>query len=67
MRMYFFDATVRVQHEGRSVEVVLYKAARAEDELTARRAVLNRFFEGGFQVVRLERVEERSPDVSMDR
>jgi hypothetical protein len=38
--------------------VVVYKAARACDELTARRKILNQFLNRGFQVVRIDRVKE---------
>jgi hypothetical protein len=58
-RMYFFDVTLKVLHEDCPAKVVLYKGARARDELTARRIILNQFFDRGFQVVRLDRVQER--------
>ena len=38
---------------------MVYKAARAFNELSARRVLLNQFLAGGFQVVRIDRVEER--------
>jgi hypothetical protein len=38
---------------------VVYKGARAVDELTARRILLNQFLAGGFQVVRIARVVEQ--------
>lgn len=60
MTMYFFDVTLRVVENGEPFDLVLYKAARAQDELSARRAILNRYLKGGFQVRRLERVAERS-------
>ena len=60
MRMYFFDVTVKVMHRDSPKKVVVYKAARALDELTARRLILNQFLAGGFQVVRIDRVGERS-------
>jgi glycosyltransferase A (GT-A) superfamily protein (DUF2064 family) len=59
MRMYFFDVTLKVKHDDVSEKVVVYKAARAFNELSARRVVLNPFLAGGFQVVRIDRVEER--------
>jgi hypothetical protein len=58
MRTYFFDVTVKVLHEGDPMKTVLYRGARAQDELAARRIVLNQLLEGGFQVVRLDRVRE---------
>ena len=58
MRMYFFDVTVKVIHRDFPEKVVVYKAARAVDELTARRIILNQFLAGGFQVVRIDRVGE---------
>ena len=66
MRIHFFDVTVKVEHDGRPLRAVLYKAARAESELAARRIVLNQYLEAGFQVLRLERVPERSPDLLGD-
>lgn len=57
-RMFYFDVTVRVAHEGRPIDVSLTKGARAADGLTARRAVLGRFLDRGFQVLRLEPVAE---------
>jgi len=59
MRMYFFEVTVKVMHRDFPEKVVVYKAARALDELTARRIILNQFLAGGFQVVRIDRVSER--------
>jgi hypothetical protein len=59
MRIYFFDVTVKVMHDDVSQKVVIYKAARAIDELTARRKILNQLLEGRFQVVRIDRVPER--------
>ena len=59
MRMYFFDVTLKVVHQGVPEKVVVYKAARAFNELSARRVLLNQFLAGGFQVVRIDRVEER--------
>jgi hypothetical protein len=64
MRMHFFDVTIKVEHQGRPIETVLYKGARAGDELTARRIILNRYLESGFRVVRLERVDERAPEAT---
>jgi hypothetical protein len=66
MRMYFFAVTVKVEHEGRPMEAVLYKAARAGGELAARRAILERYLEAGFVVARIDRVEERTPEVLGD-
>jgi hypothetical protein len=63
MRMFFFDVTLRVVHEGRPTDVVLYKGARARDELAARRAVLGRYHDAGLQVLRLGRAAERSRGV----
>jgi hypothetical protein len=60
MRMYFFDVTLKVENRGLPMKTVLYKGARARDELTARRIILYQFLEGGFQVVRIDRVPERS-------
>ena len=59
MQMFFFDVKLKVLYEGRPSKAVLYKGARAGDELAARRIVLNQFLDGGFQVVRLDRVGER--------
>jgi hypothetical protein len=59
MHMYFFDVTVKVMHEDGPGKVVLYKAARARDELTARRKILEQLLQGRFQVVRIDRVPER--------
>jgi hypothetical protein len=59
MFTYFFDVTVKVTHHDVPIKVVLYKGARASDELTARREILNRLLEGRFQVVRIDRVRER--------
>ena len=61
MRMHFFHVTIKVEHQGRPMEPILYKGARAGDELTARRIILDRYLERGFRVVRLERVGERTP------
>ncbi len=60
MHMYFFDVTVKVMHQDVPGKVVLYKGARAVDELTARRKILNRFLDRRFQVVRIDRVRERT-------
>jgi hypothetical protein len=57
--MYFFDVTLKVVHQGVPEKVVVYKAASAFNELSARRVLLNQFLAGGFQVVRIDRVEER--------
>jgi hypothetical protein len=59
MRMYFFDVTVKVMHRDVPDKVVLYKGARARDELAARRKILDQFLERRFQVVRIDRVSER--------
>lgn len=59
MRSYFFDVTVKVMSGGVPEKVVVYRAARALRELNARRMVLEPFLAGGFQVVRIDRVEER--------
>jgi hypothetical protein len=59
MRMYFFDVTVKVMHHDVPEKVVIYKGARARDELTARRKILNQLLEKRFQVVRIDRVPER--------
>jgi hypothetical protein len=61
MKMYFFDVTIKVENCGVPVKTVLYKGARGWNELNARRVILNQFLEGGFQVVRIDRVAERSP------
>lgn len=66
MTLYYFDVTIRVHHEGMAIDTVVYKAARADDELTARRCVLNRYLTAGFQVVRLRRVIERTPHGAVD-
>jgi hypothetical protein len=55
MSLYFFDVTVRVVHDGRPTDVVLRKAARAASEHQARRAVLDRYLDAGFQVAKLRR------------
>jgi hypothetical protein len=60
MKMYFFDVTLKVDDHGIPTKTVIYKGARAWNELTARRIVLYQFLEGGFQVVRIDRVPERS-------
>jgi hypothetical protein len=60
MRMFFFDVMLRAVHEGRPIDVLLYKGVRAADELTARRAVLGRFLDDGLQVLRLGHAAERS-------
>lgn len=65
MRMYFFDVTVRVEHRGLPIDPILYKGARACDELTARRLVLNQYLKSGFRVVRLDRVDERVPRATL--
>jgi hypothetical protein len=59
MRMYFFDVTVKVTHHDVPDKVVIYKGARAPDELTARRMILNQLLDKRFQVVRIDRVPER--------
>jgi hypothetical protein len=59
MRMFYFDVIVKVTHDEISHTVVLFKGARAADELTARRKVLDRLLEKRFQVVRIDRVRER--------
>jgi hypothetical protein len=59
MRMYFFDVTVKVMHNGIHEKVVFYKAARGFRELAARRVILNQLLAAGFQVARIDRVEER--------
>ena len=55
MKMYFFDVTIKVENRGVPIKTVLYKAPGVE---RAQRApgVLNQFLEGGFQVVRIDRV-----------
>ncbi|MGE3818064.1 MAG: hypothetical protein AB7I30_01390 [Isosphaeraceae bacterium] len=60
MRIYFFDVTVKVQHEGRAVQTVVRKSARAADDHQARRNVLDHYLRRGHQVVRLTPVEERT-------
>ncbi|CAN5736124.1 hypothetical protein BH23PLA1_BH23PLA1_36310 [soil metagenome] len=62
MHTYFFDLTIRLRQDGRRVESVLYRGARAENELAARRIVLNRLLDGGFQVSRLDLVPERTQE-----
>lgn len=59
MHMYYFDVTMKVMHRDAPEKVVLYKAARARNELAARRLLLNQFFNRRFQVVRIDRVGER--------
>jgi hypothetical protein len=59
MRMYFFNVTVKVMHQDVPEKVVVYKGARALNELSARRILLNQFLAAGFQVVRIDRVRER--------
>ena len=63
MPMYFFDMTLAVRHEGLPIKTVVYRGARAADELTARRIVLNQFLDRRFQVVRLDRVREPGPEI----
>ena len=60
MRMFFFDVTLRVVHDGRPMDMMLYKGIRATDEHAARRTLLGRFLDDGFQVLRLGRAAERS-------
>lgn len=66
MRMYFFDVTLKVMNQGVPEKVVVYKAARAFNELSARRTILNHLLVQGFQVVRIDRVEEQSYQAEMD-
>jgi hypothetical protein len=66
MRMFFFDVTVKVMHRYGPTKVAIYKGARASDELTARRKLLTQFLDGGFQVVRIDRVGERCVQVDPD-
>jgi hypothetical protein len=66
MRVYYFDVTIRVRHEGEALDAVVYKAARAADEHSARRNVLCRYLDAGFQVVRLRRVVERTPNGTVE-
>lgn len=66
MRMYFFDVTVKVVQDEAPRKVVLYKGARASDELAARRKLLNRLLDRGFQVVRIDRIRERSFRMDLD-
>ncbi len=67
MRMDFFDVTVKGTHQDIPRKVVLYKGARAGDELTARRILLERFLKDRFQVVRIDRVPERCLRIGRDR
>ncbi len=60
MRMFFFDVSLRVVHEGRLMDFMVYKGVRAADEHAARRTLLGRFLDDGFQVLRLGRAAERS-------
>jgi hypothetical protein len=62
MPVYFFEATLRVPHQGRAIQTGVDRGARGDDELTARRIILNQLFERGFQVVRLDRVGEPGPE-----
>lgn len=64
MRTYFFHVILKVQFEGRPMEALLYKAIHAESEHLARRLLLNRYINDGFQVLRLDRVEERKGEVA---
>ena len=59
MRMYFFDVALKVMNDGVPEKVLVYKAARAFNELSARRTILNQFLAQAFQVVRIDRVDER--------
>lgn len=59
MRMYFFDVTVKVTFRGVAEKVAVYKGTRGYNELGARRVLLEQFLAGGFQVVRIDRVQER--------
>lgn len=61
MRMFYFDVTLKVEAAGLPVKTVIYRAARAWNELSARRVILNQLLAGGFQVVRIDRVAERCP------
>lgn len=60
MNLFFFEVTLRVVHQGRPTDTVLFKSARASSEHLARRAVLSALLDDGFQVVRLRWVEERT-------
>lgn len=60
MRIFFFDVTVKVQHDGRAVQTIVRKSARAVHEHNARRIVLDFYLRKGFQVLRLTPVEERT-------
>ncbi len=64
MSMYFFDVILKVRFEGRPMEALLYKAVHAESEHEARRQLLNRYINDGFQVLRLDRVAERKGEVA---
>lgn len=66
MRMYFFDVTLKVMNNGAPEKVVVYKAARAFNELAARRTILNQLLARAFQVVRIDRVQERCLQQSQD-
>ena len=61
MKMYFFDVTLKVEDEGLAIKTVVYKGARGWNELAVRRIVLYQFLDGGFQVLRIDRVPERAP------
>jgi hypothetical protein len=60
MRIYFFDVTLKVDRDGRPVETVSRKAARAASEHLARRSVVCHYLADGFQVLRLVCVNERA-------
>jgi hypothetical protein len=62
MPVYFFQTTLKVRHQGLAIKTSVTRGARAPDELTARRIILNQFFARGFQVVRLDRVREPEPE-----
>ncbi len=63
MRMYFFEVTVKVDEDGLPARKVVYRGARAWNELAARRTLLNQFIEQSFQVVRIDRVPEQCDTV----
>lgn len=59
MSVYYFNVILKVHFEGNPMEALLYKAIHAESEHKARRQLLNRYLNDGFQILRLERAEQR--------
>jgi hypothetical protein len=54
MKTYMFNITLRVQHDGKLMNVVVCRGFRAETELAARREVFKDMLNTGFQVKRID-------------